>query len=152
MRTRLQFNPYWFVVKQLQVGTSPFANEPRHWNAAARMTRRRPLQATPANKMWLPVAPQLSVHVNQMIAKAKHHWCNSRIDKCCSLRLIQRQVARELDLAIAALIEPLCVCKCLLAQPLLTSSAAAVCVGEYACAWVDGWRGAVGTRRPRKNC
>ena len=152
MRTRLQFNPYWFVVKQLQVGTSPFANEPRHWSAAARMTRRRPLQATPANKMWLPVAPQLSVHVNQMIAKAKHHWCNSRIDKCCSLRLIQRQVARELDLVIAALFEPLCVCKCLLAQPLLTSSAAAVCVGEYACAWVDGWRGAVGTRRPRKNC
>ena len=140
------------MVEQLQVGTHPFANEPRHWNAAARMTRRRPLQATPANKMWLPVAPQLSVHVNQMIAKAKHHWCNSRIDKCCSLRLIQRQVARELDLVIAALFEPLCVCKCLLAQPLLTSSAAAVCVGEYACAWVDGWRGAVGTRRPRKNC
>ena len=112
MRTRLQFNPYWFVVKQLQVGTSPFANEPRHWNAAARMTRRRPLQATPANKMWLPVAPQLSVHVNQMIAKAKHHWCNSRIDKCCSLRLIQRRVAGELGLVTARLSESLWVRKC----------------------------------------
>ena len=43
------------------------------------------MQATPANKMWLPVAPQLSVHVNQMIAKAKHHcvqWSrNGHVDR-----------------------------------------------------------------------
>ena len=63
-------------------------------------------------QMHMQVAPQLSVHVNQMIAKAKHHWCNSRIDKCCSLRLIQRQVAGELGLAIAKLIERLRVCTC----------------------------------------
>ena len=48
-------------------------------------------------QMRLPGAPQLSVHVNQMIVKAKHHWCNSRIDKCCSLRLIQRQYKQRLS-------------------------------------------------------
>ena len=64
-------------------------------------------------QMRLPGAPQLSVHVNQMIAKAKHHWCNSRIDKCCSLRLIQRRVAAELDLAIATSIEALWVANAL---------------------------------------
>ena len=47
-----------------------------------------------------------------MIAKAKHHWCNSRIDKRCSLRLIQRRVVGELGLAITTLIETLWVCKC----------------------------------------
>ena len=45
-----------------------------------------------------------------MIAKAKHHWCNSRIDKRCSLRLIQRRVVGELGLAITTLIETLAVC------------------------------------------
>ena len=60
-----------------------------------------------------PVAPQLSEQVNQMIAKAKHHWCNSRIDKCCSLRLIQRRVATELDLIIATSIEALWVANAL---------------------------------------
>ena len=64
-------------------------------------------------QMRLPGAPQLSVHVNQMIAKAKHHWCNSRIDKCCSLRLIQRRVATELDLIIATSIEALWVANAL---------------------------------------
>ena len=54
-------------------------------------------------QMRLPGAPQLSVHVNQMIAKAKHHWCNSRIDKCCSLRLIQRRTARQHGLALRVL-------------------------------------------------
>ena len=39
-------------------------------------------------------APQLSEQINQMVDKAKHHWCNSRIDKCCSLRLIQRHCAQ----------------------------------------------------------
>ena len=31
-------------------------------------------------------APQLSMHINQMIVQARHHGCNSRIDKRCSLR------------------------------------------------------------------
>ena len=68
-----------------------------------------------------PVAPQLSEQVNQMIAKAKHHWCNSRIDKCCSLRLIQRRVATELDLIIATSIEALWVANALSVQPVVTT-------------------------------
>ena len=48
------------------------------------------------------IAPQLSVQINQMIDKAKHHWCNSRIDKCCSLRLIQRQCNQSLSTMTAA--------------------------------------------------
>ena len=61
-------------------------------------------------QMHMQVAPQLSVHVNQMIAKAKHHWCNSRIDKCCSLRLIQRQSGQGLGLALALLVASLWLC------------------------------------------
>ena len=92
-------------------------------------------------QMRLPGAPQLSVHVNQMIAKAKHHWCNSRIDKCCSLRLIQRRVAAELDLAIATSIEALWV-----ANALSTPHDFRGFLER------EGGRGReVGTQRPRKN-
>ena len=52
--------------------------------------------------MCLLGAPQLSEQINQMIDKAKHHWCNSRIDKCCSLRLIQRQCNQSLSTMTAA--------------------------------------------------
>ena len=92
-------------------------------------------------QMRLPGAPQLSVHVNQMIAKAKHHWCNSRIDKCCSLRLIQRRVAGELGLVAARLLVSLWVCAC----PVRAAIGHAVW-------WRVGRMGAVGTHRPRKNC
>ena len=89
----------------------------------------------------LPGAPQLSVHVNQMIVKAKHHWCNSRIDKCCSLRLIQRRVAGELGLVAARLLVSLWVCACPVGAAI-----------GHAVWWRVGRMGAVGTHRPRKNC
>ena len=52
--------------------------------------------------MCLLGAPQLSEQINQMIVRATHHWCNSRIDKCCSLRLIQRHIITWLGVAAAA--------------------------------------------------
>ena len=91
-------------------------------------------------QMHMQVAPQLSVHVNQMIAKAKHHWCNSRIDKCCSLRLIQRRVAGELGLVAARLLVNLWVCACPVGAAI-----------GHAVWWRVGRMGAVGTHRPRKN-
>ena len=42
-------------------------------------------QCTPA-AVTAVGAPQLSMHLNQMIVQARHHGCNSRIDKRCSLR------------------------------------------------------------------
>ena len=42
-------------------------------------------QCTPAAVTAMG-APQISMHLNQMIVQARHHGCNSRIDKRCSLR------------------------------------------------------------------
>ena len=47
---------------------------------------RRPLRGNAQQLHTLMGAPQISMHLNQMIVQARHHWCNSRIDKCCSLR------------------------------------------------------------------
>ena len=101
-------------------------------------------------QLWLWDAPQLSVHVNQMIVQAKHHGCNSRIDKCCSLRLIQRHAGIKSGVALLVVYATLWVCS---SRARLVStwvpcrqwSAYRVCVCE-------GWQlGLVGPHAPRSH-